>query len=137
MDFSAVWPAGSEELTLFRVKQPKTKPRDWQYIWYQAKQACEGKGVAKEGMKARADSPIWGFLGTMFPDSTGSNTPAWLLNSGMGAKDTKGKIYYQARMVQRKQSGAEASEEFDESEALSLVWSQLQKDIPGKITIII
>lgn len=136
MDFSAVWPKGSEELTLYRVKQPKTKPRDWHHIWYEAKQACEGKGVAKERFKAKADSPIWGILGSAFPDSTGSKWPAFLLHSGMGVKDSKGKIYFQAKEVQRKeQERRQEEEELNKTEALSLVWGQLLQDIPTKITI--
>lgn len=139
--FAAVWPKGSEELSLWRVKTPKTKARDWQSIWSLARQACDGKGVAKEGMKARADSPIWGVLGTAFRDSTGSKTPAWFWNSGIGAKDKKGNIYYQARMaIDRRKESEEENEDFelDDPEIKGAVEASvfgLLADIPRKITI--
>ena len=133
--FATVWPKGSEELSLWRVKTPKTKARDWQSIWALARQACKGEGVYKEGMRARADSPIWGILGTAFPDSTGSTTPAWLWNSGMGAKDKKGNIYYQARAASDRRKREEETDDAEIDGAVDESLFGLLADIPCKITI--
>lgn len=138
MDASTIWPNDSEELTLFRVKTPKTKPRNWGWLWAVAVKACDEKGVSKKGMTARADSPVWSILGTKFPDSTGSSRPAFFWNSGMGVKDKNGKVYYQARDVKKnKQEEQQDEGEISADDVVENIQCKLEKSIPTGFQIFI
>jgi len=127
-------PKPDEELDYFRLVWPKSgKCRDWESRWNVAVEAVKGKGVLKGDMRARGDSPIWTYLATAFPDSTGNKIPPFTINSGMALKNKFGHIYYLPdgdRKNEEEEEQEEAELDFDDmTEVVTDAMKEVLEDI--------
>ena len=118
---------------LIRLFYPRTGKmrKDWPLRWQEAGKKVHWEGVEDRlHFKAKANSPIWGVMASIYPDGTRSKKPPFAINSGMGWKDEQGKLYYS---LLEEDEEDDQIEELTEEELLDVIFGRESFDVITRV----